>query len=434
MKSALFGSVDPVPGLKGKVITNGRLNVARALQYLTNADPALIVTGAYPAGPRAASNAPINLTFNRPVDRASVESALTITPPLRGRFSWSSDDRRLEFEHDVPFDVATRYQVRLAASARDTAGGTLDGNFNRLKEQSPTDDFSWTFSFAIPNDDFADAQILQGSSGFLLGTNLYATREVSEPDFMISGSAAAYAISDASVWYKWTPPVDNWITIDLTTGTSFDSLLSVYKGDTLENLIAVAENDNYGTRTASRVSFPGSADVRYFIAISRRTRNSGDAAQFKLAWYPTPPPAFTGSQFFPASGAPGARVTLTGTNFTGATAVLFNGASASFTNALTNNLDLRITTTVPPEATSGPITILSPHGNVTSTAMFQVDRPTLSVRSATATELTLSWTGLTFLLESSIDLRTWIQVATPGSSNAVINLNQNRAFFRLRSP
>jgi hypothetical protein len=54
------------------------------------------------------------------------------------------------------------------------------------------------------------------------------------------------------------------------------------------------------------------------------------------------------------------------TNFTGATSVLFNGASASFTNAATTNLDLRVTAVVPPDATSGPITIMTPHVSVTS--------------------------------------------------------------------
>ncbi|MGH9555575.1 MAG: hypothetical protein ACRD2Y_07105, partial [Terriglobales bacterium] len=85
--------------------------------------------------------------------------------------------------------------------------------------------------------------------------------------------------------------------------------------------------------------------------------------------------------------------TLTGTNFTGATSVLFNGASASFTNALTNNLDLRITAVVPPDAISGPITIVTPHGNVTSTTSFQVPSPALSLTFNPANELQVRWPG-----------------------------------------
>jgi len=130
----------------------------------------------------------------------------------------------------------------------------------------------------------------------------------------------------------------------------------------------------------------------------------------------------------------GAKITLPGTNFTGATAVFFNGASAILTNAPTNSLDLRITAIVPPDATSRQITIVTPHGNVTSTATFQVLRPALALTRNSGTELTLSWTDTNFILESSIDLRTWAQFIPPGSSNAVINLDQHHAFFRLHGP
>jgi hypothetical protein len=91
----------------------------------------------------------------------------------------------------------------------------------------------------------------------------------------------------------------------------------------------------------------------------------------------------------------------TATNFTGATAVLFNGASASFTNASSTNVDLRITAIVPSDATSGPITIVTPHGDVTSTASFQVLPPPLSVRVSGAIEDQNTWSAISreFVLE-----------------------------------
>src|SRR5439155_10000266 len=59
------------------------------------------------------------------------------------------------------------------------------------------------------------------------------------------------------------------------------------------------------------------------------------------------PPAI--ASFAPTSGAVGTAVTLTGSNFTGTTAVAFNGAAASFTVVS----DSRIDTTVPSGATTG---------------------------------------------------------------------------------
>jgi len=86
LKAALFGSVDQPASLRGKVVTNGRLNVTRALQYLTNADPPAIVITALPAGQRTPTNGPIQVVFNRPMNHASVESAFMITPPVGGTF------------------------------------------------------------------------------------------------------------------------------------------------------------------------------------------------------------------------------------------------------------------------------------------------------------------------------------------------------------
>src|SRR5262249_41730209 len=65
--------------------------------------------------------------------------------------------------------------------------------------------------------------------------------------------------------------------------------------------------------------------------------------------------------FSPASGAPGSSVTITGTTFTGATAVKFYGLAASFTV----NSNTQITATVPANATSGSITVTTPGGTAT---------------------------------------------------------------------
>src|SRR5262249_28121978 len=133
-------------------------------------------------------------------------------------------------------------------------------------------------------------------------------------------------------------------------------------------------------------------------------------------WYPTPAPGFT-SSFRPATGMPGTKVTLSGTNFTGATAVLFNGASAVFTNALTNNLDLRISATVPPDATDGPITIRTPHGDVTSNISFVVLLPGLLARPTPSGAVEFSWaaTATNIILEAAADLDSgvWAIVTQP---------------------
>jgi hypothetical protein len=81
---------------------------------------------------------------------------------------------------------------------------------------------------------------------------------------------------------------------------------------------------------------------------------------------PIPTPSLT--SFVPTSGVAGTSVTITGTNFTGATAVTFGGTAASFTvdSAAT------ITAAVPPGTATGPIAVLTPKGTSTSTTDFVV--------------------------------------------------------------
>jgi hypothetical protein len=81
-------------------------------------------------------------------------------------------------------------------------------------------------------------------------------------------------------------------------------------------------------------------------------------------------PVITG--FTPASGGPGALVTITGFNFVGVPTVTFNGAVADSTNSAT-----QISATVPLEATTGPITVSTPAGLAISAKFFSVS-PTIT--------------------------------------------------------
>ncbi len=376
LKAALFGSVDQPASLRGRVATNGRLNIWRALSYLTNANAPAIVVTALPGGQRTPTNAPIQVTFNRAMNRSSVESNLVIEPATTGSFEWADDHGSFLFRPGAPLNSLTNYTVKILGTAQDAAGGTLDGDFDRIREGSPADDYVWNFRFPIPNDDFANAQSFSGSSGSIQASNRYATCEVIEPDHVGDRT------STSSVWYRWTAPQNGWFTFDLTVGTAFDSLLAIYSGEFITDLTAIATNDNHGTLQGSRVSFEVAAGTPCFIAVAGKSAHNGKYiiapnqwGQFQMRWYPTPPPSFTGSQFYPPSGAPGAKITLNGTNFTGTTAILFNGISTSFTNAVGNNTDLRTTAFVPLDATSGPITVVTPHGNVTSASSFNVLPP-----------------------------------------------------------
>jgi uncharacterized repeat protein (TIGR01451 family) len=74
------------------------------------------------------------------------------------------------------------------------------------------------------------------------------------------------------------------------------------------------------------------------------------------------------NSFNPTNGLPGTRVTVSGINFSNATQVLFNGIAAQFN--VTNNSTLGAT--VPTNASSGPITVITPGGSHSSDDPFKL--------------------------------------------------------------
>jgi hypothetical protein len=72
--------------------------------------------------------------------------------------------------------------------------------------------------------------------------------------------------------------------------------------------------------------------------------------------------------FTPAKGKVGKKVTIKGTNLSGATAIRFNGTAAT----IKTDTATKITTSVPAGAKTGTISVTTPGGTVTSTKVFKV--------------------------------------------------------------
>ena len=86
-----------------------------------------------------------------------------------------------------------------------------------------------------------------------------------------------------------------------------------------------------------------------------------------LGGSPPAPPTISG--FTPASGPPGAEVTVSGTNFNGTTSVTFNN-NAALTFTVDSATSLRAV--VPTNATSGAIHVTTPNGTAASSTSFTV--------------------------------------------------------------
>jgi glycosidase len=67
-------------------------------------------------------SAGIKLTFDQTMDRPSVESAFSMTPPVAGSFSWSEDSTEVTFNPSETLQPNTKYRVILKESACDRSG------------------------------------------------------------------------------------------------------------------------------------------------------------------------------------------------------------------------------------------------------------------------------------------------------------------------
>ena len=112
------------------------------------------------------------------------------------------------------------------------------------------------------------------------------------------------------------------------------------------------------------------------------SKNGGAGAAGKVVITYTVVPAPTITDFSPTYACSGSlpSVTITGTNFTGASAVTFNGSAAS--SFIVDNAT-QIRATIPAGATTGPIAVTTIGGTGTSSTNFTVSSPVASVTSQT---------------------------------------------------
>jgi len=128
-----------------------------------------------------------------------------------------------------------------------------------------------------PNDDFANRQVIVGSSGSVEGTNLGASKEASE-------TAHASDVGGCSIWYQWVAPTTGFVDFN-TAGSSFDTIFAIYTNSVLASAnLPVAYNDDDaegGGLQTSRTWFPAVAGTTYYIAVDGFGADTGTV---RLNW------------------------------------------------------------------------------------------------------------------------------------------------------
>jgi hypothetical protein len=130
------------------------------------------------------------------------------------------------------------------------------------------------------NDNFANRAKLTGENVAVDVSNRNATGEVGEP--MHAGRPGG-----KSLWWAWTASQTNAVTIS-TAGSSVDTLLAVYTGSAIGNLVPVASNDDDPSGgSTSLVRFSPKVGTEYQIAVDSFGAAEGS---IKLTLTAVPPP------------------------------------------------------------------------------------------------------------------------------------------------
>lgn len=159
-------------------------------------------------------------------------------------------------------------------------------------------------------DMFADRRVLMGYTNFVVGSNSAYTKEPNEPSH-------ENAAGTHSAWISWLAPASGPCTmLTVTNGLSgvsnvFDTVLSVYTGNSLPTLTRIASDDDdeiTGSRQ-SRLTFNAVAGTTYHIAVDGFSSSDRGTFYFRMT-LPNPNPTITSQ---PQSQAvnQGANVTFT---------------------------------------------------------------------------------------------------------------------------
>jgi large repetitive protein len=183
-------------------------------------------------------------------------------------------------------------------------------------------------------------------TGFIVVTTPGGTA-TSSSEFVV-GSVPAATVTGFSPTFG---PAGTSVTI---SGTNFIGVTAVTFGGVAATIY------NVPGATSIVATVPNGA-VTGKIAVTTPGGTAQSATNFTVS-------APTISSFNPTAGAVGTEVNIFGANFTGATAVRFNGTSALFDVMADDQIDAD----VPPGATSGPITVVTPSGSVVSAGNFTV--------------------------------------------------------------
>lgn len=141
----------------------------------------------------------------------------------------------------IEFQVAQGTTYRIAAAK--SGGGAFGALFTVRLDLSLKPN---ALPGSVVGKSFAEREVLVGSDAMGVGNNVESAQ---------------------ALWWTWTPSANGVITLD-TLGSDSDTVLSVYVGTGLDNLLPVRRNNGTSNSTLSYLQFQVGAGLTYQIAVS----------------------------------------------------------------------------------------------------------------------------------------------------------------------
>jgi len=277
--------------------------------------------------PTGASSGAISVTTGGGTAMSATDFIVTVPPPAIGSFSPTSGT-----------------QGTVVTISGDNFNGSTAAQFNGLAASTFTIDSATQIRATVP----------AGATTGKIGVTTPGGAGLSVNDFTVNSVAGAPSIT------SFSPTSGLVITLVTITGANFNGTNSVKFNGTDAPTFVVDSN------TQIRVSVPGGATT------GKISVTNAASTAFSINDFVVIPPAPSIASFTPGSGLVGIEVTVTGNNFSGATAVQFNGVPAS---TFTVDSATQIRVTVPGAATTGTISVTTGGGTALSTTNFTVIPP-----------------------------------------------------------
>ncbi|MBD2770197.1 IPT/TIG domain-containing protein [Hymenobacter sp. BT664] len=281
------------------------------------------------------------------------------------------------FRSFVPSASGTRYFPRLS---------NLVANTTVIGERLPTVTRTLKFRCTVRDEH-------SGPLGVVGGVNFSSLVNLN-----VSSTAGPFVLTAPNTAQSWSGGSAQTITWDVANTTAppvscarVNLRMSLDGGLTYPVVLALNEaNDG-----SAVIAAPNVATTQARVMVEAADNYFFDISNVDFTVIPVPGPTIT--SFSPAGGLVGTVVVITGTNFTGATAVAFNGQPAA---SFTVNSPTQITATVAPGTTTGPITVTTPTGTGTSATPFVVASPPVVVSftpstGGAGTSVVITGTGFT---------------------------------------